>query len=71
MTVGHQNLTPSIPEVGSGRFLIADCPESQNERCPLRAKRLNREHTSATEKPRERTYSDSRAREEFRYAATT
>jgi hypothetical protein len=51
--VGHQNITYSIPEVGSARFLIADWPESQSERCPLRAKRLNREHTS------------SHAREEF------
>lgn len=35
-----------------------------------RVKRLNREHTSATERPRERTYLDSRAREELSYAAT-
>jgi hypothetical protein len=31
--VGHQNLTYSLPEVGFARFLIADWPEPQNERC--------------------------------------
>ena len=31
--VGHQNLTYSLPEVGFARFLIADWPEPQNEKC--------------------------------------
>jgi hypothetical protein len=66
---GHQNLTYSLPEVGFARFLIADWPDRRMR--DVFAERLNRQHISATEKPRERTYSDSRTREEFPYAATT